>query len=75
MARRTAKGSFEDTHVPPSPVFLLMAYIITGMVRNGRVNGPGHLTPCNEFASTMGGALFVPFRHDQVVAFFRTQVR
>lgn len=62
--RRHARSSFAGV--------LINGIHYYGDGSNGRVNGPRHLTPCNELGPAMGGALFVPFRHDHVAKSFRT---
>lgn len=65
MARYAkTKGSSEDTHLPPSS---FSSALINGMryyggwCSNGRVNGPRHLTPCNELGPAEGRGPFRPF--------------
>lgn len=70
LVRRLGAPSKTRTFLLPLCVLLLTACVITGMDSNGRVNGPGHLTPCNELGQARGGALFVPFRHDHVASSF-----
>lgn len=58
--RRRAPPSRTRTSSTPSRPLLLTACVITGD-GNGRVNGPRHLTPCNELGPAEGRAPFRPF--------------
>lgn len=55
------KGSFEDTHLPPPPSLINGMRYYGGWCSNGRVNGPRHLTPCNELGPAEGRGPFRPF--------------
>lgn len=55
------KGSSEDTHLPPPPSLINGMRYYGGWCSNGRVNGPRHLTPCNELGPAEGRGPFRPF--------------